>query len=132
MKKKSKIPQEYKRFVIDCCRKAAWNIGVSHFKIDIHYMDEPNESVRGEMSTNRRYLQGIMKLYPMVLKLWNDGEKEQVKETIYHEVAHFATQHFYDVATARYCDEGEMEDAWEACTEVISRMALLVDKFKNE
>ena len=132
-----KVPQKYKDFVKDCAQKAAWSIGVSHYRIDIHYMDEAKDSdgetnTRGEMETDKRYLQGTMRLYPKVLAQWEKGEINQVKEVVYHEIAHLATQHFYDVATSIYKDEGETKDAWETCTEVIGRLALKIDELENK
>ena len=94
--------------------------------------DKDGSLIQGEMHTDRRYLHGTMKLYPCVLKKWEMKEKNSVKEIVFHEIAHLASQHLYDVATSRYCDDGEMDDAWETCTEVIARMSLVIDELKNK
>lgn len=132
-----KIDKKLKAFVIDQCQKAAWNIGVSHFHIDILYQKEPKKSedgndVLGEMSTDRRYLKGTLRISPLVEDMWRRGEKNEVKDVIHHEIAHLATQHLYDVGTATYRDEGEMKDAWETLTTVVGRMSLLLDKYKEK
>ena len=130
------VPQAYKEFVKDCCQKAAWSIGVMHYQVDIHYMDEEKSEdgyvTRGEMKTDRRYLRGVLRLYPHVLEDWKKGERGQVKDVVFHEISHLATQHLYDVAIATYRDEGEMKDAWETLTEVVSRLALRIDKLENK
>lgn len=134
----AKVPQKYKDFVKECARQAAWHIGVSHFELDIEYMadqkseDCKHEVTQGEMKTDRRYLHGTLRLYPVVLKNWEKGEKDQVKKVVYHEIAHLATQHIFDIATSCYKDEGETKDAWESLTEVISRMALIIDGYARK
>lgn len=132
-----KIDKKLREFVVDQCQKSAWNIGVSHYEIDIFYMKDDEKGstgglLHGEMDTDRRYLKGTLKLYPVVIKMWEDGKKKQVKEVIHHEIAHLATQHLFDVATATYRDEGEMKDAWETLTTVIGRMSLLLDEYKQK
>jgi len=131
------VPQKYKDFVKDCAQKAAWLIGVSHYEIDIHYMSEKSEddcctrTKRGMMTTDRRYLRGTLRLYPCVLKDWESGNKKEVKDVVFHEISHLVTQHLYDVGVATYRDDGEMRDAWETLTEVVSRLALRIDDNEN-
>lgn len=118
-----------KKLIISLAQKHAWNIGVSNYEIDIHYMqddkhiEDRDASVLGEMTTDRRYLKGTMKIYPAAVKKWKEHGDKILDDVVSHEIAHLATQHFYDVATARYCDDGEMKDAWETVTEVISRLS---------
>ncbi len=129
-----KINPNFKKFVRECCKKAAWNIGVSHYHIDIHYMHKPKEGCReggvvaAEMNTNRRYLKGHLYIYPYVMEKWEDGDKDSVKHAVFHEVSHLATQHVMDLMLSCYKDEGETKDAWESLTETIARMALQIDE----
>lgn len=130
MKKKTqRIDPKLKAFVRECFKKYAWNIGVSHYQGDIHYMAEPDtdDGHRGvtlaTMTTDRRYLRATLRIFPLLVKKWKEGEKDYVSAVIAHEVGHLATQHLYDVAVATYRDDGEMKDAWETLTEVVGRMA---------
>lgn len=139
MAKTKRATELYKKFVRETARQAAWNIGVSNYQIDIHYMekDKPlcacgEDIVAGEMTVDRRYLRGVLRLYPYVLKKWNSGDKERVREVVHHEVAHLATQHMMTIATASYKDEGETKDAWESLTETVARLSLNLDKYKRE
>lgn len=130
---KKGIDPKLKKFVTHCFRKYAWNIGVSNFKGDIHYMSEDEDKSldravqRGgalaSMTTDRRYLGATLRIYPSLIREWEEGKKNFVAEVIAHEVGHLATQHLYECATSTYVEEGEMRDAWETLTEIIGRMA---------
>ena len=133
--KKLKVPEKLKKLVIDCVRRHAWNIGVSHYVGDILWMEEDKKSddrgdssIHGEMTTDRRYLKGTIKIYPAAIKAWEMDGNPTIEELISHEVAHLATQHLYDIATARYCDDGEMKDAWETLTTIVGRLSLKLDR----
>lgn len=132
MKKERKIPKEMRKFVLENARECADIIGVTNFTVDIFYMADPKQSdtdlqTHGEINVDRRYLKASIKLYPHVEENWRKGEKEKVKDVIFHEVSHILTQHFYDVATSIYKDEGETKDAWEMLTEAVSKLALRID-----
>ena len=134
-----KINPKLKEFVKDCLRDSAWNIGVSHFNVDILYMKDKKDSececdgiVMAEMRTDRRYLTATLKIYPYVEEKWNKGEKDLVREVIHHEVAHLATQHLRDCAEARFCETGELKDAWETLTTVVGRLSLELDTYKRK
>lgn len=134
-----KIDKKLKKFIMDHVKKAAWNIGVSHFELDIYYMKDPKQAddrvgsdIAASMTTDRRYLRGTFRVYPSVEKMWKDKNKEEVIEVVHHEIAHLATQHIYDVAVATYRDEGETRDAWETLTTIIGRMSVELDKYKNK
>lgn len=130
------IPKKLKKLVIDSIKRHAWNIGVSHFKVDIFYMEKDAQAQNGDhilatATVDRRYLSVTFRIYPHAVKHWkSDGDKE-MERIIAHEVAHCATQHLYDVATARYCDDGEMKDAHETLTEVIGKLSLNLDDYKQ-
>lgn len=129
---KNKIPKELKDYIADCAKKSAWNIGVSHYDIDILYMDkdkhddDTDDIVMAEMTTNRRYLNGVMKIYPALIKMWDKKEKDEIKRCIHHEVAHLATQHVMDLMVSCYKDEGETKDAWETLTQIIGKMSVKI------
>lgn len=139
MKKQNKksVDPKLKKFVIDNVRKAAWNIGVSHFNVDIHYMEGNKDGrdggiIAAEMDTDRRYLRGVLRISKHLQDKWKDGEKEEVRHAIFHEISHIATQHVMDLMSACYKDEGETKDAWESLTETIARMALKIDNFNSK
>lgn len=126
------VPKKMKALVIAAIKRHAWNIGVSHYTGDILYMEE--DCKKGEYFTlasadvDRRYLRATFKIYPELIKRWEREGDQYVEDAIAHEVAHIATQHLYDVAVATYRDEGEMKDAWETLTEVVSRLSIKLDK----
>lgn len=137
--KKHPIPKKLKALVVDSCKRHAWNIGVSHYKGTILYMEKDKEdderasaNTYAEAFVDRRYLRVTFKIYPIALKEWKKDGGKSLEQTIAHEVAHCATQHFYDVASARYCDHGEMKDAWEAATEVIANLSVQLDEYRRK
>lgn len=136
MKKTStKIPEKLKDLVKDAIKRHAWNIGVSHYTGDIHWMQEDVEGdgiIAAEITVNRRYLKFTLKIYPDTVKKWHEQGDQYVEEVIAHEIAHLATHHFYDVATARYCDDGEMKDAWETCTQVIGQLSYRLNNMNQK
>lgn len=133
--KKLKVPKKLKRLVIDAAKRHAWNIGVSHFDGDVLWMAE-DEKYEGnhkhaEIDVDRRYLKATFKIFPVAIKFWKSDGDEYMEHTIAHEVAHIATQHLYELAIATYRDEGEMKDAWETLTEVIGKLSVNLDKYRN-
>lgn len=129
--KKVKVPDKLKALVLDSVKRHAWNIGVSHYVGDILWMEEDKKHddtyTHAEMDVDRRYLRATLKLFPIFIELWKTDGNQYVENTIAHEVAHCATAHLYHVATARYCDDGEMQDAWETLTETLSRVSVKLD-----
>lgn len=134
--KKLVVPKALKKLVLDAIKRHAWNIGVSHFVGDVLWMAEDKKIdghyVVAEDSVDRRYLRCTFKLYPEFIKHWRNDGDPYVESTIAHEVAHIATQHLFDVAIARYCDDGEMKDAWETLTEVIGKLSTRLDRAKRK
>lgn len=129
-----KIPKELKTYVTECVKKAAWCAEVTHFQISVHYMEKDEDTkdrdsdVLASMSVDRRYLLGILRIYPALIKKWkNKDGKYILRHTVFHEVAHLVTQHMMEIATACYKDEGETKDAWESLTERVARMTLMID-----
>lgn len=100
-----------------------WQLDVSYAHED-KASDDPGDDIAATIELNRRYLEGVVTIYPNLVKRWINKkyDENRIREVIAHEVSHIATQHFFDVATARYCDDGEMKDAWEACTTIIGRL----------
>ena len=135
MQKQYKVDKKLKKYVRELVRKAAYNIGVTNYELDIYYNKDPKEDgpkVAGSMDTDRRYLTGILNLYPPVMRAWKDKDFETIKTIIHHEVAHLATQHLFDIATAVYKDEGETRDAWETLTTVVGRLSELCERRKED
>jgi hypothetical protein len=127
------IPKKLKKLVINSVRRHAWNIGVSHYTGDILWMEEDKrnetgDSIIAECIVDRRYLKATIRLYPRIIRDWKIDGDQYVENAIAHEVAHIATQHAYDIATATYKDEGETKDAWETLTEVVARLSIKLDK----
>lgn len=130
-KKASKIDSRLKEFAIDKFRQYAWHIGVSHYHADILWVDEDKrlqgDDILAEIIVDRRYLKAIISIYPVLVRKWKRGEKEEVAHALAHEISHIATQHLFDCATSTYVEEEEMKDAWETLTEMIGRMAVKID-----
>jgi hypothetical protein len=133
--KKLVVPKKLKALVIDACKRHAWNIGVSNYRADILYMEDDEKyddsCTLASCNVDRRYLHATIKIFPEAIRRWESEGNQMIEHMIAHEVAHIATQHFYDVATARYCDTGEMKDAWETVTEVRGRLSERLDQ-KNK
>lgn len=133
--KKPEVPPALRAYVMTCAQRHAFNLKVEHYQVSITYIEEPKrgneeENTAGEMDVQRRYMAANLRLYPCVLQYWKDGKKKLIEEIVAHEYAHLVTQHFIEVATATYRDEGEMKDAWEGVTEVIARLSCTVAKLK--
>lgn len=130
--KKQKIPQKLKKLVLEALRRHAWNIGVSHFRGDILWMQEDKKNEEGElisaeMRVDRRYLNATLKIYPIAIKDWQERGDEHMESVVAHEVAHIATEHLRQMAISTYKDSGELEDAWETLTEVVGRLSTQID-----
>lgn len=133
------IDKKLRSFVKECAKSAAWNIGVSHYVIDVFWQKDPKKNedddrstTAAEVNVDRRYLTVSLRIYPEVEDLWRKGDKEKVRAIVHHEVAHIATQHLYEVGVATYRDEGEVKDAWETLTEMVGRMSLKVDDLEKK
>lgn len=132
-----KILPKLKEAVIEACKRHAWNIGVSEYRIDIYWkmkdkeLNTPDGDIYASMSVNRRYRQCALSLYPIFVKEWAKDGQALVDRVISHEIAHLATDHMFWVATACYKDEGETHDAWETLTEIIGRMSAKINEFNN-
>lgn len=141
MKGKNKpVSPRLKKLVKDSIRRHAWNIGVSHFKGDILYMDEDKEKesdheakrcIFAEVIVDRRYLTCTFRFYPYFIKCWEEEGDEFVEQTVAHEVAHIATEHMKDLVYSSFKDEGEVKDAWESLTERIGNMSVNIDRYNN-
>lgn len=133
-------PSKFRKLVLDAMRRHCWNIGVSHFKGDILYMDEDDSKLQSNgstsyvmmsMNTDRRYLRATLKIFPEAIRRWKEDGDETVEKCIAHEVAHIATQHMMDLVVACYKDEGECKDAWESLTETIGRLSYEIHRLKK-
>lgn len=133
------IPQKLRTFIRESAQRHAWNMEVTDYQVDIEYMEKDKEDkedrygiTKAESCVNRRYLKCSIRIYPVCYNQYKkQGWEEKIDHTIAHEVAHIATQHFIDCATARYLDDGEMNDAWEMVTERIARMSLAIAKLEK-
>ena len=132
---KSKLTPKLKAKILHAAKKHAWNMGVSNYTMGL--LEATDDISRGgyhieaEMDVDKRYLHAKLKVYPQFIKKAAKDD-EFLNETIAHEMAHLVTQHFFDVATATYRGEEEMIDAWETCTEKISRLSLEIDRLMTK
>jgi hypothetical protein len=133
------IDKKLKEFIRETARTAAWNIGLSEYTMDIHYMEDDREAddltgmnVAAEIRVNRRYLSCTIRVYPLLIEEWERGDKKSVKECIVHEVAHLATEHMKDLVWSPFKDTGECKDAWESLTTRIGRMAERIDELEKK
>lgn len=132
------VPRRLRKIVSDAIAEYRYQLGMQNWKILITYADEdkeadnPIDTVAATIDVNRRYLEANIIVYPFLVTKWKKKifDDEHIKETIAHEVCHIATQHFWDVATARYCDDGEMKDAWESCTSMLGKLVYRLAKKK--
>lgn len=145
MKKKVKkqvikgVPQALRKIVSKAVGDYRWELGMQIWKVDISYVHEDKQVAEGDdvaasIWVNRRYLEATISIYPNTIKRFTSKiwEEKDVREVIAHEISHIATQHFFDVATARYCDDGEMKDAWETCTSVIGKLVYQLDRERSK
>jgi len=128
-----KVDKKLKNFISDCIDEACHNIKLEHYWISTLYMKDESQFddgkiVAASMTTDRRYLKATLKIFLHVEDMWKRGEKEEIQEIIHHEIAHIATQHLMDCAQARYCETGEMKDAWETLTEVVGRLSIRLQR----
>lgn len=127
--KKAAVPERLKRLIREAAPDYRKKLNADAYDLKVEYLtdDLPNTddggSVAMDIKINRRYLTATIHVYPWFVSAWQEKRYSdaEVKECVAHEIAHLATQHFFDVAVATYRDEGEMKDAWETCTTVIGR-----------
>lgn len=134
-----KIDPKLKKFVQETAKQAAWNIGYSHYHMDVEYMsdekvadDMQGMAVAAECVVNRRYLRCTIRIYPLIMQHWEDGNKASVRECITHEIAHLATEHMKDLIFSAFKDEGETKDAWESLTTIVGNMAMRIDDLQKQ
>src|SRR5574343_1948970 len=101
-------PKKLKQQVRDLFKKHAWNMGVSHYFLDILWSDEEEEEgAAATMRVERRYLRATMTIFPNVVKSWKkDGEK-YLDHVIAHETAHILTIHMMELVKAPYKTDEE-------------------------
>lgn len=87
--------------------------------------------VAAEIKVNRRYLTGLIYIYPRAIDLWKTDGDYFIESTIAHEMAHCLTEHLKDLVYATFKDEGEVKDVWEALTQRIARISLAIPKKKK-
>lgn len=128
---KSKPPSEaFKVIVRDQVVAALQALGMCMYTFEVSYKKEDlHDSDRGRVTwadirVDRRYLRANVNVYPVLIREWETKmiDEERLREILTHEVAHISTQHLYDVGRARYCDDGEMMDAWEALTSMVAEL----------
>ena len=99
MKKPSK---EFKKFVRETLQEYTGIVGYRHYTVDILYMkedkDRDGDFVGGEIEINPTYLRCDVSIFPVLERMYNDGEKERVKETLVHEMCHLITEPLYRIA----------------------------------
>lgn len=132
-----KVPQSFKKLVREYIQQHAWNMGVSNYQSDIHYMEKDKEDDCGDITladctVDRRYLRAVFKVYPELLKKWKKNGDSYLEECIAHEVAHILTAHLHWLSICSYKDEGEVKDAWESLTESIGRISLALAKLEKK
>lgn len=132
MPKNNPVPEKIKKLIREACKRHAWNLQVTEYEIDIHYMTDDVEDdfsiTNASITTDRRYLSATLKIYPHLLKRAKKEGLHVIEDVIAHEMSHIVTDHLYCLATSIYKDDGEMKDAWESLTERISRLSLALEK----
>lgn len=133
------VPRALRKIVSKAVGDYRWELGMQIWKVDIEYAcedkksDDQESSIAASINVNRRYLEATITIYPNTVTRFTTKRcnEQNIREVIAHEISHIATQHFMDVATARYCDDGEMRDAWETCTSVIGKLIYQLDKERS-
>ena len=128
--KKTRVPEKLKKLIREAAQDYRTKLHADAYDLKVEYMEDdlpPTDSggdVAMDIRINRRYLMATVHVYPWYISKWEKKHysDNEIKEAVAHEIAHLATQHFFDVAVATYRDEGEMKDAWETCTTVIGRL----------
>ena len=136
-KKKNKIPEKLKALVAASIKQHALNMGVSHYEIEINWMekdvmDENGGELLGKMTTDLRYLTGFLNLYPAFVERWEKTGNEEADATIAHEMAHVLIAPLSVLAEKRYITEDEFKDAWESITEKTGRMSCKINLIVKE
>ena len=128
--KPKRIPNKrFKAIVVKAVQDARDVIGRTDIKYEVAY---PEKACSGESaayadcSFSRRYLETTISVYPAFEQAWKDGVVSdlEVREIIFHEMAHVITEHMKELIYSCFKDEGEVKDAWESATSVISRIML--------
>lgn len=127
---KIKYPEDFKKFVRKCAQDYGWYLKIQHFKVDIFFNktdckdDEIGSGKRTAASINVdvRYLKATIDIYPRLLDDWKLGSKNEVAESISHEMAHIITQPLFDLTQTTYKTVTETKNEWEALTERIGRL----------
>lgn len=135
------LSPKMKQFFFDSVNEALKILNLNDYSVQIRWMKENDEGSLREgndllasIHVDKRYLKATIAVFPCLVTKWSDKKngKEDIKHALFHEVAHIATQHFFDVATSIYKDEGETKDAWETCTERIAQLTLKVSSLSSK
>lgn len=134
----SHIPTKLRKLIANDVNRYLNILGMNNYMSKIFYMknDAGKDPMMGENDTmasthvEMRYLTVSVNIYPITVQRWQEKsiDDEDVHQIIAHEIAHIATNHMHLLTVAQFKDAGEVTDAWESLTTVISRLMYRIDK----
>lgn len=103
MKKKTKKKVEpFKPWVRRVHKMLREKFFVKEYEYDIYWMNEPETkdgfTVTASIDINVRYLKYDLKIYPIILKKFKEGDYGEVVSTMVHEMSHLYTEPLYEFA----------------------------------
>lgn len=132
------VPKKLKELVLAAIKQHSWNMGVSHFKITVDWMENEHEnyckecSQRGvvaETGTNLPYLTATISIYPLFERKWEEEGDQYADDIIAHEVAHILTDPLYFEGKNRFANDDTLHDFRESLTEQVGRMSSKINQY---
>jgi hypothetical protein len=122
----SKPPKRtaFEKYVLELVKYFQDVTNTSEYRPTVIFMGKPCKHQKyrlAEIGTETRYLEFVLRVYPLVRQKFEDGQLYEVVETICHEICHILTEPLYELAIAntRPSDRREIEDVRERQTQRI-------------
>lgn len=119
--------KKYRKFIRELIKELQYKIFINLYSIDIAYVDNPkkeNKNCAAEIETSYRYYTAYISIYPITYKMWLDGKREEVAETIVHELCHIITDPLYKNIYFTKGNHRFIEDIREQTTQHIANIVM--------
>lgn len=138
--KSKKWAPMYRAFCRKVVRQMQCSMYFHNYNIDIRYQKKEKEHgkehefkpvaadhcVTADISTDHRYYDARMNLYPNTHDIWLGGDKRKVAHIIVHELAHIITDPLYKIAVDAVTNSNGkyVEDVREQTTQQIANICM--------
>ena len=136
-KENMKYSTDFKNYILETCKKLRWEFFVNEYQMTVGYSEEAkldNEEVAATISSDGRYLNFKITIYPTLFEYWKKKDLKTINEALTHEFCHLLTDPPYDFAVKGISDKEHdyLTDIRERQTQRITNIIfpLLKEPFK--